>query len=84
MSRKRSDRRKSGPWHLLDHMDVFVLNQIAGELKTSTDVINGKFGEVIDGDIVKTLSGGDQVKNLRYLDSRTLDAGLPVAYIRPN
>jgi hypothetical protein len=65
-------------------MDVFVLNQIAGELQTSPDVIIRKIGEVISGDVAKTLFGGDQVKHLRYLNPGTLDAGLPVADVGPN
>jgi hypothetical protein len=55
-------------------MDVFVLNQIARELETSTDVIVRKIGEVIGGDVAKTLFGGDQVKHLCYLNPGTLNA----------
>jgi hypothetical protein len=82
--RKRSDRQGSGSWHFLDHVDVFVFNQVAGELETGTDVGIRKIGEVIGGDFVKTFSGGDQVDNLRYLNPRTLDARLPMADIGPN
>jgi len=63
---------------------VLVLYQVARKLKASANIVVRQVGEVIRGDVVKALSGGDQIDNLRYLNPGTLDARLAVAEIGPN
>lgn len=58
-------------------MNVLVLHQVAGKLKTGPDILLGEVGKVVHDDVPKILSGGDQIQDLRNLNPLPRIQGLP-------
>jgi hypothetical protein len=67
---------------LFNHVDFFVLYQVACKLQAGADVVTGQVGVIAVDDFLEAPASANQVEHLRNLDSCSTDAGLAVADVR--